>query len=173
MKNKFLCIGIVLVCIVFFTSCGSPKYVHKDPVFSYEYPLGYKAEPLQGTSEVARFANQSQYKIPVYVATVADREKGVKLGDVPKSYVAAMKKDLQGSARYKILEQKVVKLSDGSDAVAWKLKWRWVDGISMLQSAAVNAYQGGKLITVMGTTAYGGDVSMDKLLEQCMTLQLQ
>ena len=173
MKKALLFVLVGLVCGAFLTSCGAPKYSHKDPpVFSYEYPSGYKSEPLAGGAEVARFANQNQYKIPVYTASVADRVAGVNLSDIPEAVIATMEKDNAGSARYKILEKNLVKLSDGSDAVAWTLKWRWIDGVTYLQSGAVNAYQGDKLITIMGTTIFGGPTSLDTLLQQCMTLKL-
>ncbi|MCJ7774369.1 MAG: hypothetical protein MUP22_14700 [Desulfobacterales bacterium] len=172
MKKALLFIMIGLVCGVFLTSCGSPKYVHKDPVFSYEYPMGYKQEPLAGGAEVARFANQNQYKIPVYTASVVDKVAGVKLSDVTEGVIATMEKDNPGSSRYKVIAQNLVKLSDGSDALAWTLKWRWIDGVTYLQTALVCAYQGDKLITIAGTTMFGGDTPLDKLLEQCMTLTL-
>lgn len=172
MKKVLMLIVVGLVCGAFLSSCGAPKYVHKDPVFSYEYPGGYKAEPLAGGGEVARFANQNQYKIPVYTASVADRVKGVKLADVTDGVIATMEKDNPGSARYKVIEKNMVKLSDGSDALAWTLKWRWIDGVTYLQTALVNAYQEDKLITIAGTTVFGGDTPLDKLMEQCMTLKL-
>ena len=172
MKKALLVVMVGLVCGAFLTSCVAPKYSHKDPVFSYEYPSGYKAEPLAGGAEVARFANQNQYKIPVYTASVADKVAGVKLSDVIEGVIATMEKANPGSSRYKVIAQNLVKLSDGSDALAWTLKWRWIDGVTYLQTALVNAYQGDKLITIAGTTIFGGPTSLDTLLQQCMTLKL-
>jgi len=172
MKKALLVIMLVLICGAFLTSCGAPKYVHKDPVFSFEHPSGYKAEKLQGEGEVARIANQNQYKIPVYTASVSDKVAGVKLIDVPEGVVETMKLNTPKASRFKILEKKMVKLSDGTDAVAWKVKWRWVDRVTYLQSSGVNVYTGDKLITLMGTTLFGGDTSMDMMLDQCKTLKL-
>jgi hypothetical protein len=172
MKKALLLILMVLTPGAFLTSCGAPKFVHKNPAFSYEYPWGYKAEPLKGKYEVARYANQNQYKIPVYTAEVKNREEGIQLTDVPESYLNELKKTYPGASRFKIIEIKSVKLSDGSDAVAVKLKWRWTDRVTYLQSAGVMAYQGDKLIAILGTTLFGGPTTMDKLLEQCMTLKL-
>jgi hypothetical protein len=172
MKKTLLFIMAGLACGAFLASCAAPKYVHKDPAFSYEYPWGYKEDKLMGKDEVARFANQNQYKIPVYTAEVKDREKGLKLADVPKMYLEELPKTYPGSARFKIFEQKLVKLSDGSDAVAVKLKWRYIDKVTYLQSAGVMTYQGDKMIAILGTTIFGGPTTLDKLLEQCMTLTL-
>jgi hypothetical protein len=172
MKKTLLLILTGLTFGAFLTSCGAPKFIYKDPAFSYEYPWGYKAEPLKGKNEVARYANQNQYKIPVYTAEVKNREKSIKLADVPEAYLTELKKTYPGASRFKIIEIKPVKLSDGSDAVAVKLKWRWTDRVTYLQSAGVMAYQGDKLIAILGTTLFGGSTTLNKLLEQCMTLRL-
>jgi len=171
MKKALLVIMVSLVCGVFLASCGAPKFVNKSPAFSFEYPSGYKAEPLQGKTEVARIANQNQYKIPVYTATVSDKAAGAKLEDMAQGWVDTVQQNTPKADRFKVLEQNLVKLSDGTDAVAFKIKWRWIDRVTYLQSSAVSAFQGDKVINITGTTVFGGDTSMDKMLEQCMTLK--
>ncbi|MBW1848027.1 MAG: hypothetical protein JRJ27_12995 [Deltaproteobacteria bacterium] len=171
MKKALLVIMVVLVCGAFLTSCGAPKYVHKDPAFSFEYPHGYKPGKVQGTA-VARFENQNQYRIPNYSLGADDKAQGATLDNFAEGYSEVLQGLYPKASRFKILEKNMVKLSDGSDAVAWKLKWRWIDRVTYLQSSGVAAFKGNKSISCFGTTIFGGDTSMDMMLDQCKTLKL-
>lgn len=172
MKKGFLLIGICLASFALIISCAPSKYVHNDPAFSYEYPSGYKADKSQGKNEVARFSNpENAYKLPTYVASVADKPKAAKLEDLPQTVIKSMQSDYPQSSRYKILEQKKVTLSDGSEAMTMKLKWRF-NAAAYLQTATVIALKGDKMITISGTTVFGY-TPLEEMMKHCMTLRLQ
>lgn len=172
MKKTVLFIMVVLVCGTLFASCAAPKYVHKDPAFSYEYPMGYGPEKLLGKNEVAHFADQNQYKVPRYQADVTNREKGVALADAAVAYyVKEIPNTYPGADRVSMLKKKSVKLSDGSDAVALHFKWRYTDKVTYIQSAAVAAYKDDKMIAILGSTVFGY-TPLEDLEKQCMTLTL-
>ncbi|MCJ7772043.1 MAG: hypothetical protein MUP22_02800 [Desulfobacterales bacterium] len=171
MKKVFLFISICLVSLTLITSCAPSKYVHNDPVFSYEYPSGYKADKVQGKNEVARFSNpDNAYKLPTYVASVAEKPKGAKLEDLPDAVIKSMQKDYPQASRFKILESERVKLSDGSEAMTMKLKWKF-SAAAYLQTASVMALKGDKMITISGTTVFGY-TPLEEMMKHCLTLSL-
>lgn len=173
MKKGLFFLLVALACGVFITSCA-PKYVHtEDPTFMFNYPKAYEPDQLRFKEEVARFSAKTQYKIPTYVAQVLDKPKGLSLKDTGKFVVKNTQKQYPGTSRFEILEEKPVKLSDGSDAQAIKFKWKWMDRVSTLKTAGVIAFKGDKVIYLSGTDLFTSDVSLDDLLNQCMTLSLK
>jgi len=171
MKKGLMFCLVLLAGIALITSCAPSKYVHNDPAFSYEYPAGYKPDKLQGKSEVARFGNpDNQYRLPTYVASVTQKPKGLKLEDAPNAVVQTMKTAYPNASRFKILEKKKVKLSDGSDAMTMKLKWKF-SAAAFLQTSSVMAFKGDKMITISGTTVFGY-TSLDEMMKHCLTLNL-
>ncbi|MCJ7772222.1 MAG: hypothetical protein MUP22_03695 [Desulfobacterales bacterium] len=172
MKKYILFFCICITCFAFIISCGPLKYFHKDPAFSYEYPTGYKADPLQAKTEVARFSNTNPYKVPAYVASVSDKQKGVKLEDLPNTAVKNIQSNFPGASNFEILDKKLDKLSDGTDVMTVRLKWRWSDNMTNLETAMVMAFKGDKWITINGTTIVG-ITTLDEMMKYCMTLNLQ
>lgn len=171
MKKGLLIFLIALTGFAFVTSCAAPKYVHQDPAFSYQYPSGYKADATRGKNEVSRFSNfDNQYKLPTYTAFVMDKPSGVKLEDLPEITINNMKKDYPQASRFRILEKEKVKLSDGSDAMAMKFKWKF-SAAAFLQTSTVMAIKGDKVITISGSTIFGY-TPLEEMMKHCMTLSL-
>jgi hypothetical protein len=168
---------MVLVSLIMLSACATlPKakpglYVNESLRFSVNYPENWQTQPLQGPAEVFRVANPNQWKIPVLVVTIVDLPKDAVLKDAARGWIEAVKRDIPGTKRFKIFSEKMVTLEDGTQALAFTLKWNWTDGVTKLQTGAVTAYKGQKIVTATATTILGGDTTPDKLLEMCQTLK--
>ena len=88
MRKILLFIVIFITVSIFFTfyegRAESLKYINEDLGFSFEYPADYKAEPTQTPIEIARFAMQNDFKIPVLTASARDKSEDSKLVDLPE-----------------------------------------------------------------------------------------
>jgi len=149
----------------------SLKYVNEDLGFSFEYPADYKEEPTLTPAEIARFAKQNEFKLPVFTVSVRDRSD-TKLIDLPEKIIKSMEETIPNTSNYDIFEKKSVKLSDGSDAIIFQFTWVWVDGETVMETVMVSASKGDKLITISGTTIKGLDISLNQISKYCMTLRL-
>lgn len=176
MRKTLLLLLIFITVSLFVISCEgkskSTKYVHEDLGFSFEYPADYTEEPTQTPIEVARFAAPNDFKIPVYTASLRDTSEGEKLTDLPERAVKSMQETIPGSSSFDVLEENIVKLRDGSEAVSFHFKWVLPDGQTVLETVIVGAYKGNKLITISGTTIEGLGYSPDQLSKTCLTLKL-
>ena len=176
MRKMLLFLVIFIIVSIFLISCEgrtkSLKYVHEDLGFSFEYPADYKEEPTLTPIEIARFANQNEFKVPVYTVSLRDRSKDEKLIDLPERTIKSMEETIPGTSNYNILEKNSVKLRDGSDAIIFKFKWLWLDGKTVMETVIIGAYKGDKLITISGTTIEGLDYSLEQISKYCMTLRL-
>jgi hypothetical protein len=176
MKKSFLFLMIFITGNIFSISyegrAESLKYVNEDLGFSFEYPADYKEEPTQTPIEIIRFANQNDFKVPVFTAGVRDRPEDMKLVDLPERGIRSMEENFPNTSNYNIFEKNSVKLSDGSDAIIFKFTWVWIDGATVMETIIVGAYKGNKLITVSGTTIQVLEYSLEKISEYCMTLRL-
>jgi hypothetical protein len=150
----------------------SAIYVNEEFGFSFEYPADYKVEPVLLPQEVTRIANQNEYKIPVLTASVRDRSEDVKLTDLPERVVKFMEAGIQGSSQFNMLEQKIVKLSDGSDAIIFQFTWVLSDGNTVMETVTIIAFKGNKQITITGNTINGLGYSLEDLSRYCMTMRL-
>jgi hypothetical protein len=169
----FLLIILIAMGLPFISAEGRTKsstYVHEDPGFSFEYPADYREEPTQTPIEVARFANQNEFKLPVFTVNVRDR-LDTELMDLPERIVKSMKESFPNTSDYVITREKRVKLSDGSEAVSFQFTWVW-DGETVMETAMVSTYTDDKQITVSGTTITGLDISINQITKYCMTLRL-
>jgi hypothetical protein len=175
MKKILLFLMIFIIVSILLISCEgrakSSKYVNEELGFSFEYPADYKEEPTQTPLEIARFAKQNEFKLPVFTASVKDR-LDTKLTDLPERIVKSMEETIPNTSNYDIFKKNSVKLSDGSDAVIFKFKWTWIDGNTVLETVIIGAYKGDKQITISGTTIKGLDISLEQLSKYCMTLRL-
>lgn len=174
MKKLLMATIIGLVCLMCLSAGGrgeSPRYEHKDPAFTFEYPSGYKAEPFQAATEVARLAADNVYKVPVLVAHVTGKEKNFNPADIPQNFAARMKKTTPGVSGFELLEQKDVKLTNGNNAWLVRMKWKWIDGITSIDTVLITALKEDKVITLTGT-AFTDQNLMDEILKWCMTLNL-
>ncbi len=173
MKKGLLFVFIILGCMTLVMSCGPQKYIHKDPAFSFDIVSSYTNEKKDHAAEVARYAAPTQYKIPVYAAAVLDKPEGLALADSSEVVIDVLQKAYPAASRFTVLKQNTVKLSDGTDAQAMELKWKWQDGVNTLKSVFVVAFSGNKLIYLSGTDLFASATSMDELMKQCMTLTLK
>jgi len=175
MKKGLLFILVGLACGMLMTSCGPQKWVHKeDPTFSFNIPINTAADKKRADSEVVRLGGtENAYRLPTYAASVFDKPAGLTLENSGQFAIDDFQKVYPDASRFTILEQKNVKLSDGSDAKAVKFKWRWTDMVTTLKTASVVAIKGDKVIHLSGTTIFAGGTPMDELMANVMTLQLQ
>ena len=165
----FILVSIPLISVEGRTK--SLKYVNEDLRFSFEYPADYKEEPTQTPLEIARFAKQNEFKLPVFTVSVRDR-LDTKLIDLPERIIKSMEETIPNTSNYDIFKKKSVKLSDGSDAIIFRFTWVWVDGETVMETVIIGAYKGDKLITMSGTTIKGLDISLNQISKYCMTLRL-
>jgi len=173
MKRSLLFITIVaLGSVLLLTSCGPMKYKNSDPAFSFDLVPGYNSMKKDHDAEVARYAAPTQYNIPVYAAAVMPKPSTPLSGSY-QVIIDTLKRVYPGSDRFQVVQKKAVKLADGSDAYAFRFKWKWVDRVNTLKSVFVVAYKGDKLIYLSGTDLFAGSASYDVLEKNCMTLQLQ
>ena len=149
----------------------SLKYVNEDLGISFEYPADYKEEPTQTPLEIARFAKQNEFKLPVFTVSLRDRSD-TKLIDLPERIVKSMEATIPNTSNFDIFKKKSVKLSDGSDAITFNFTWVWGDGETVMETVIIGAYKGDKQITISGTTIKGLDISLKKISKYCMTLSL-
>ncbi|MCP4682782.1 MAG: hypothetical protein GY864_10655 [Desulfobacterales bacterium] len=137
-------------------------YVHTSPAFSVKYPTHWKYQKIKG-DEVLHVANTNMWKIPNLRAFITDLTEGAELSS--KAYMDSVKNASPGSKRFKVLSEKMITLNDGSQALAFTFKWTYTDGVTKLQSAALNTFKDGKNFACLATTTFGGDTTPDKLLE--------
>jgi len=175
MKKGLLFIFIILGCMLFLTSCGPMKYVHKeDPTFSFDIPNDTAPDKKRADSEVVRLGGTTNaYKLPTYAASVFDKPSGLTLAGCGQFAIDDFQKAYPAASRFSILEQKTVKLNDGSDAQAIQFKWKWTDMVTLLKTASVVAIKGDKVIHFSATTIFAGGTPMEQLMKDVMTLQLQ
>jgi hypothetical protein len=83
-----------------------------------------------------------------------------------------MEETIPGTSNFNIINEKSVKLSDGSEAILFSFSWVWVDGETVMETVMISAYKGNKQITISGTTIEGLDISLKKISKYCMTLSL-
>ena len=176
MRKILLFLMIIITVSIFFTlyegRAESLKYINEDLGFSFEYPADYKAEPTQTPIEIARFAMQNDFKIPVLTASARDKSEDSKLVDLPERGVKFMEENIPNTTNYNIYEKNSVKLSDGSEAIIFKFTWVWIDGTTVMETVIIGAFKGDKVITVSGTTIIGLGFSLEQLSKYCMTLSL-
>ncbi|UCB46403.1 MAG: hypothetical protein JSV25_02970, partial [Spirochaetota bacterium] len=139
--------------------------------FSFEYPADYQEEPTQTPIEIARFAKPNEFKLPVFTATVRD-SLGTKLTDLPERITRSMEETIPNTSNFNIINEKSVKLSDGSEAIIFSFTWVWADGETVMETVMISAYKGDKQITISGTTIEGLDIPLKKISKYCMTLSL-
>ncbi len=175
MEKRLLFILLGIVSIALITSCAPQKYVHKeDPTFSFDIPNNTASDTKRFDSEVVRLGGTTNpYKLPAYVVSVFDKPDGFTLSDAGQFAADDFQKSYPAASRFSVLEQKTVKLNDGSDAQAIKLKWKWTDMTTVLKTASVVAVKGNKVIHYSATTIYAGGTSMEELMTNVMTLQLK
>lgn len=168
----------VFLCAFLFILSGSltgaawaedKVYENKDVGFTIKHPSNWKADKLQ-TNDVLRVHKPNQWKVPVLNVTVVDRGKDVKLEDAAKNWVDAVKKANPGVSRVRITSKEMIKLSDGTPAAAYIIKWTWTDGMSKLFSTAVTAHAKNKVVTATATNVLGGETPADVLMNMCKTL---
>jgi len=176
MRAGLMVLMIFMLTSMIFLSCerGSKalKYVHTEPGFSFEYPAGYKEEPTLTPVEIKRFAEQNEYKVPIFTATVREKSEGVTLMDLPDRIIKSMETTIPGSSGFSILKTENLKLSDGSGAVHFQFEWTWVDGTTVMESAFTGAFKGDKIIMISGTTIKGLGYSLEDISKYCKTLRL-
>lgn len=175
MKKALLLMMISLLCVAFLTASGlaeSRKYIHPAPVFSFEYPTNYQAGTLQSATEVARFFSPNLYKLPMIVAHVSEQKEDFKPTDPVQEFVERMKTTIPGTADFKIIEEKEVKLNDGSTGYLFKINWKWVDGITAMETILLSGVKADQVITLTGT-AFSNQKHSAEVLAICMTLNLK
>ena len=167
-------VGLIISAQCIFASGNQEvqKYVNEELGFSIIIPADYKEEATMTPQEIKRFANQNEYKVPVFTINLRDRSEGTELADVPGRIIKSMEQTIPGTSGYKILESKGMELSDGSDAHMVKFEFLWVDGQTVMESVIIAAYKEDKLITVSGNTVRGLGFSLDELSKYCSTLEL-
>ena len=176
MRKIFMLLTILIAAGILLISVDgkaeSLKYINEDIGFSFEYPADYKEEPTFTGDEIARFANQNEFKIPVLTASIGSRREGTQLTDLPEIIIKILELSIPNTSDYNIIEKDSIKLSDGSDAIFFIFTWVWMDGTTVMETVDVSAYKGDKLITITGTTVQGLGFPLEQLSEYCRTLRL-
>ena len=175
MKLRRLALSTVMLTAAFTVSCGgNPEFTtftDDDAGFSFEYPADYKPDVLQASTEVARFAMDNQFKLPVLVATVRERREGTEPADSAELFIEALRTGLPGTSGFEIVERNPVVLEDGTDAAFFRIGWKWVDGSTAMETVGVAAFKDGRLIIISGTALVQQGVSED-LAERCLSLKM-
>ncbi len=185
MKKALLVFTIVLGCSVVFVFggpslfAGTPQndliFNHQDPDFSITFPSGYNRGVAEG-DVVARFERANQDRIPNYSIRVYDsmhvhgKTGGQEILKLADEYSEVLKTVFPEISDVQILEKRIITLNDGSSGVAWKMKWKWTDKVTYLQSAAVASPRGNKIVSCFGTDLFREDNSIDLMLDQCTKL---
>jgi len=175
MKRTVLACSTSLLFLSSIISCANLTYVHDDPFFSFEYPGGFYSKVPWGKNNVARLVWKTA-QVPVFMAYVRDKPENAKLEDLTGLFIQGME---ETEVSLSLIEEKKVKLSDGTDAIAAQFKWK-LKNIKMpfLYSACVMTIKENKVISVTGTSSklggYQADryMSMDEMMKYCMTLKL-
>jgi len=172
--------GVVLLALIMLSACASTPqpqvqpgqtpghYKNDEYRFTADYPDHYVPIGLQ-KDEVFRAANPNGYNIPVFYIIVADAQAGAALD--ANAFVAAVKKGVPGSKRFKILSEKMVTLNDGTPGLALTYKWTFSDGVTKLQTASMQVLKDGKSISTNATTILGGDTKPEKLMEMVSSIK--
>jgi len=169
---------LVLAAFVLLQACATapklpePKpglYVNEEFRFSVEYPDNWIADALQSEDEVLRVHFPNQWKIPVLTATVADMQEGATLES--EAFMEAAKASNPGASRFKVLSEEMIKLNDGTPALAIIWKWNWSDKVTKLQTATVWAFKDKKSFSTNATTVLGGETTPEILLALSKTLK--
>ena len=150
----------------------SSEYVNEDLGFAFEYPSDYVEEPVLFPNEITRLAKPNEYKVPVLTASVSPRSGDAELADLPGIVMKFMEAGIQGSSNFNVLEEKSVKLSDGSAAVIVQFTWLLPDGNTIMETVSIFAFNGDSQFTVTGNTIQGLGYSLDELSEYCMTMRV-
>ena len=164
---------LIIVSIPLLSVQGEMKsatYAHKELGFSFEYPADYKEEPTQTPIEIARFAKQNDFKLPVFTVSVRNR-LDTKLIDLPERIIKSMEETIPNTSNYDIKKTKGLKLNDGSDAILFSFSWVWADGETVMETVMISAYKGDMQITISGTTMKGLDISLKQISKYCMTFK--
>lgn len=175
MNKRLIVVLVILTCCAFIASCGPMKWTHTgDPTFSFSIPNNSAPDKRRFDTEVVRYGSTlNSYRLPTYAASVFPKPEGFTLSDAGEFVINDFQTSYPDASRFKILEQKSVTLDDGSEATAIELKWKWVDRTNVLKTASVVAVKDDKVIHFSGTTIYAGGTSMEELMKNVMTLQLQ
>ena len=170
---------LVLSAFVLLQACATapklpePKpglYVNKEFRFSVEYPENWLADTLQSEEEVLRVHFPNQWKIPVLTVNVAELSDDAEL--TSKGFIEGAKASNPGAKRFKVLSEEMIKLNDGTPALALTWKWSWTDGVTKLQTGSVMAFRENISISTSTTTVLGGDTTPEVLLSIAKTLKL-
>ena len=172
-------VGVVVGFGALFMFTGSSKkdltYTHLNPNFSISFPEGYERGLADGET-VARFELANDNRIPNFSIRVYDPPNilgatpDLILSRLPGEYSDMLKSIYPTISDMSITENQVINLSDGYKAIAWKLKWKWTDEVTYLQSAAVAGIKDNKVVTCFGTDLFSEDKSADPILNQCKKL---
>ena len=92
------------------------------------------------------------------------------LNQLPHEYAEVLKTALPGISELTVFDKEIITLNDGSKGIAWKLKWKWTDNVTYLQSAAVASPREYKVVSCFGTDIYRQDNSLNLMLDQCKKL---
>jgi hypothetical protein len=179
-SQRLWIILLVLASFVLVQACATapklpePKpglYVNEEFRFSIQYPEHWVSDKMQQDSEVLRVVNTNEWKIPSLVVNVDDLEEEADLKNAAQAYIDAVKESNPGTKRFKILSEEMVKLNDGTPAVALTFKWNWIDGVTKLQSGVLVVYKEKKVFSAIGTTILGGDTTPEMLRDMAATMK--
>ncbi len=154
---------------------GDTTFVHQDPDFSITFSGDYEQGIANGDT-VARFeywdtSRNPNYSIRVYESMYArGKAQDSDLNRLPDEYSETLKHTYPTISDLTILEKRIVTLTDGSRGIAWKLKWKWTDKVTYLQSAAVAFPRGNQVVSCFGTDLLSSGDNMESMLNQCRKL---
>ncbi len=130
--------------------------LYKDNIigFSLSWPAqAFSVKADLQKDERVRVVNEAT--IPVLtIAVTPKKEDAPPLADIGNSFKNGLKETQVGSKRFKLRDNKLVKLANGVDAGYAMVTWKY-GGSFALVTVAVVVYKGDKVITVTCTSAPG------------------
>lgn len=144
-------------------------YEDKTIGFSLTYLADLFSVENELTKGVVLFREHAQ-QVPSIVIRVEDKPEGVALENIGEWFKEFFKAINPESDRFKIVEDKMAKLSTGVDAHQTIIKWRY-QGTVPLYTAVVSVYKNDKIIHVL-TTSVPGQPAPKVLMQMAMALKI-
>lgn len=163
-KNLFIAL-ILAAGLVFLLACATGPvskpglYDNKEYRFTVKYPENWKRFPTGHQGELYRAGDEGG--LPGFNIVIGEISKGVALKDFPKGVPANQKRFFPASSDHKIVNEKMIELEDGTQAVEYDIEWKPIPTLKLI-TTSVTTYKDDKRITINSSCMYG-TVPIDKL----------
>ena len=168
-------LGFMLIAAASVQAAGkeeSARYTNSEAGFSFIYPDSFKTEQTLFPDEQVRLAVQNDFKVPVLTASIKEDAGKTPLEELPGKVLAFMQAAMPDTSQYSVLNQDIVTLESGQQAVLVQFTWLLGDKSTMMETASIMAYDGDSLITITGNTIKDIGFPVSELAKICMTLRI-